>query len=219
MASNNDIDLAFQRAGIGRAPTAADYSYYASYPDAGRVEGDLRASGGPSTNSYGFDYAKAAQDAYGEIGPYYHNLLVQYQGDMNKVLARLQQDYETGARYHATDTQTALGNADRSVMNNALARGTYQLSAYDPRAGYGLPSQDVARAEQPIQQAQQRYTEQADLNLSRQKQDQADALTKFTTANEQAQRTEAASLANSRGAQAYNSYQAKQSDLYNPSLV
>jgi hypothetical protein len=46
MANIQDIEKAFQQSGIGRSPTQAEISFYLSsqWPDAGKVEGDLRKS-------------------------------------------------------------------------------------------------------------------------------------------------------------------------------
>ena len=46
MASQTDIEQAFRQSGIGRNPTSDELSFYSAYPDAGRVEGDIRAGGG-----------------------------------------------------------------------------------------------------------------------------------------------------------------------------
>jgi len=46
MATSSDIEQAFRQSGIGRSPTSQDISFYSAYPDAGKIEGDLRAGGG-----------------------------------------------------------------------------------------------------------------------------------------------------------------------------
>jgi len=53
MASRGDIELAFQRSGIGRSPTESEYSEYSNswYGDAGKVEGDVRKMIGEGTSA------------------------------------------------------------------------------------------------------------------------------------------------------------------------
>lgn len=44
MASRQDVELAFQRSGIGRGPTESEINLFSAFPDAGRIEGDVRRS-------------------------------------------------------------------------------------------------------------------------------------------------------------------------------
>ena len=53
MASREEIELAFRRSGIGRGPSGEEISYYSSYPDAGKVEGDIRWQMDNPGGSYG----------------------------------------------------------------------------------------------------------------------------------------------------------------------
>lgn len=118
----------------------------------------LRAYNPPAFN---FDYKAEAEKAYGELGGYYERLLRESQGDMNKVLSRLVEDYNQGIRFKREDAATQTGALDladqqageeavlqkQGVMNNALSRGLYQKSAFTPPAqqaeeGMGIASQN-----------------------------------------------------------------------------
>lgn len=172
------------------------------------------AGGVPSFN---FDYKKAAEDAYGELGPYYLRLLTESKGDMNKALARLTEDYDRGLRIKTEDTALARENATRNVTDNSLARGIYQKSVYQPETGMGLADENQQRAIEPINQDFNRWKESADVNVARQRIDLPEQQARNEFQMEQDRREKAANLANERGTRAYTDYQAKQ--LYNPSLT
>lgn len=80
MASRSDIEKAFQLSGIGRGPTDAEYKYYGagSWPDAGRVEGDIRggnlgnisASGDPIAQSIEDSFRRLQQEVVKRFGEY-----------------------------------------------------------------------------------------------------------------------------------------------------
>lgn len=172
------------------------------------------AGGVPTFN---FDYAKAATDAYGELGPYYLRLLTESRGDLNKVLARLTEDYDRGLRIKTEDRALATENATRNVTDNALARGIYQKSVYDPSGGMGLADENLRRNIEPINTAFNRWKTEADIDIGRQRTDLPEAQARDEFRMEQERREKAAALAETRGARAYQDFQAKQ--LYNPSLT
>lgn len=163
--------------------------------------------------AFNFDYAGEATKAYGELGAYYDRILKESQGDLNKALARLVEDYNRGIRFKQEDTTQQTQQAEKNIVNNALSRGLYQQSAFTPQStdlakGFGIPSQNVVEARQRINQGFNRYKEQADVNLARQQQDLPEQQQRKEFALEQERRQRAGELANERGAQAYNKYQA-----------
>lgn len=229
MASIQDVQLAFQRSGIGRNPTDEEVQYYASFPDAGQIEGDIRQRVGSGTAlsggipQFNFDYAGAATQAYGELGTYYDRILRESQGDLNKALARLTQDYETGARIrkeNVATSQQALDiraqQAKEAAVNNALARGLYQQSAYAPPNqpnAFGLASENIQKAQQPVDLARQnlmtsfnRAEEAANQRIARQREDLPEQQRRREFELEQRRRRESAELANTRGSRAYQDY-------------
>lgn len=211
---------------INPATGVWDDNYYANIGKFGGTAG-----GAPAFN---FDFEAEAKKAYGESGAYYNELLAQSQGDVNKALARLVEDYDTGIRYKKQDTATAKdevgiaqNEADRqreesrkNVINAALARGLYQKSPGDPAGGYGIPDTeqaqvtaaadfgDAARTRQltAIDQGLTRYTEQAGTTLGRQQVDLPEKQKRYEGDLEQQRRAEAAQLANLRGDQALQKY-------------
>lgn len=176
----------------------------ATYPNVGNVSGGVPM--------FSFDYAGEAQKAYGEFGAYYDRILRESQGDMNKVLARLTEDYNRGVRIKKEDTETQRQNLERSVRDNALARGLYQKSPYDqalnaPFGGMGIPQSTYERANAPLQQGLNRYVEGATIEKQRQEVDIPEAQKRKEFDLEQQRRREAADLANNRAQQAYSKFQ------------
>lgn len=125
--------------------------------------GGSSGGGGGSMPSFSFDYEGEAKKAYGELGAYYNRVLQWAEGDMNKALARLTQDYETGVRIKKEDTALAKSDIDsaqkesarllgiarteakNNVIGNANARGLLQRSNFDT-ANATMPS-DVIDAD------------------------------------------------------------------------
>lgn len=182
---------------------ASGYGGYAGWPDEAAQNdfnaghGDGKRTGGGSAGAAGvpppfnFDYAGEATKAYGELGPYYTRLIEWANGDMNKVLSRLTEDYDRGLRVKKEDTAAgqkqidlAQGQADirqgqsqENIKNNLLARGLYQKSldanaedAAAPFKGFGIGDVDFTKTNDNFQfQKDARATQktQLDTNLTR----------------------------------------------------
>lgn len=158
-------------------------------------------SGSGGGNPFSFDYAAEATKAYGELGAYYDRILKESQGDLNKALARLEEDYTVGKRYRAEQTQ----QTTQSVQSNALARGLYQKSLADPSGGMGIPDMKLKESLLPIQRSQ----EQADVSRSRSLVDLPEKQKRNEFELEQQRREKAAALAETRGARAYTDFSAR----------
>ena len=184
-------------------------------------QGQATQGGGtPSIPTFNFDYEKAAQEAYGELGAYYDRILKESQGDLTLALSRLTEDYDRGLRIKKEDTATSQQDlaqteklAQRRVQDNALARGLYQNSVTGAE-GKGIPDQDLIEAMYPIN----RQRENVDLNLRRYEEGQKTGKTRteqdlrtrqerYEYDQEQNRRKEAASIANDRGSRAFNRFQ------------
>lgn len=190
-----------------------------------------RFGGGGGIPTFSFDYAKAAEEAYGEMGPYYLRLLTESRGDMNKALARLTEDYDRGIRNQRVSFAAQQQEAERqsgqertNIVANALARGLYQKSNFDPQGGFGIPTQNLneqqdrfAYEEGGRKRALSQYEEEATIAKKRQEVDLPEEQRRREFALEQERREKSASLAEQRGARAYQDFQAKQ--LGNPDLI
>lgn len=218
-------------AGWGTAEMLADFN---ATGGAGKGNGASLNMGPGGVPQFSFDYEGAARQAYGELGTYYDRLLRESQGDLNKALARLTQDYERGLRIKREDTtfaeqgmnladQDAMRRqqlAEQRVRESALARGLYQKSAYDPASGMGIPDTERANvmgpyfyAEQQRQRQRQqlrtglkRYEESAGIEVGRQREDLPEKQKRYEHELEQQRRRESAGMAESRGARAYQNY-------------
>lgn len=216
--------------------------------DQGRIVWDdnLRAQANNALRGYGaggapapfsFDYEAEATKAYGELGAYYDRILREAKGDVNKALARLVEDYETGKRTRREDVGTGLGRLDvteqeaqrqaairrQNVIANALSRGLYQRSAFAPQQGFGIPSANLSELEsrlgyeagqrgeqrQDILTRQKRADESALLGKTRTEEDLGEKLRREEFDLEQRRRREAGELANIRGGRAYQKYQSE----------
>lgn len=168
-----------------------------------------------------FDYAGEATKAYGELGAYYDRILKESQGDLNKALSRLTQDYDRGLRIKREDTATSNQGLDvqernttQNTIDNALTRGLYRKSNYGD--GRGIYDENLKQGLEPInmQRAQNalgmsRYEEEALINKQRQETDLPEQQKRNEFDMEQNRRKEAAGLAETRGARAYQDFQAK----------
>lgn len=215
---------------INPATGVWDDNYYANI-------GRFKSGGSVPVPTFSFDYAAEAQKAYGELGTYYDRILKESEGDMNKVLARMATDYETGVRRRTEDRGTAeqtmtedqqlsLQNAGRAVRDNALSRGIYQQSAYGP-GGYGVADTLLKETTDPINTGYARQSKNLLTSFTRA---QDDALTAYDRNKtdipeqqkryafdlEQQRRREASDLANTRGTRAYGDWSRK--NAFNPSL-
>lgn len=181
---------------------ASGYGGYRGWDDANAQadfnagHGDGKKTGGGSSGpgvppAFNFDYAAEATKAYGELGPYYTRLIEWAQGDMNKVLSRLTEDYDRGLRVKKEDTAAAKdkvdlaqGQADirqdqsqENIKNNLLARGLYQKSldananeVSQPFEGFGIGDVNFKKTNDNFQfQKDARATQktQLDTNMTR----------------------------------------------------
>lgn len=193
--------------GWGDTEALADFKALGGNPDS--IGNGVRASIPP----FNFDYAAEATKAYGELGAYYDQLLKDSKGDLTLALSRMVEDYDKGLRIQTENTN--LGNTQdiQANQNNALSRGLYSKSLFDPTGSMG-----IADINNPTNAAGQRitarnldlsrYKENADLIKSRSLIDLPTKEKRYERDLEQQRRTEAASLANERGSQAYTKYQA-----------
>lgn len=167
--------------------------------------------------TFSFDYKKAAEDAYGELGTYYLRLLSESKGDLNKALARLTQDYDRGLRIKTEDKALLSQRANENVRDNALARGIYQKSVYDPEGGMGIPDENLRRQIEPINTDFNRWKEETDIDVERKRVDLPEEQKRYEHNVEQERRLKSAEMAEQRGQRAYQDFQAKQ--LANPDFV
>lgn len=201
------------------------------------------SGGGGGRGVFNFDYAGEAQKAYGELGAYYDRLLRESEGDLNKVLARLTEDYARGVRIKTRNTDLSRENLDIAQriqdkqqaqavergQGSLISRGLLSRSYYAPATEtnpYGVGSTLLNNLIEPFTQrtkarARQRtaldtglqdYVEQygpTGVLLTRKTADVAEAKARKKANLEQSRRTSAASLANTRGSQAYNRYLAE----------
>jgi|GEM_PF-6170805 hypothetical protein len=170
----------------------------------------------PELTDFNFDFAGEAEKAYGELGVYYDRLLRESEGDLNKVLARMATDYETGVRRRREDLATGQERVQQSVMDNALARGIYQKSAYGP-GGYGVADKLKEETEKPLFSAFNRAEEDATTALERSKIDIPEQQKRYVYDLEQQRRRESSDLANTRGQRAYADWSRK--NAFNPSMT
>jgi hypothetical protein len=176
----------------------------------------LQAGGGVAMPEFNFDFAGEAEKAYGELGTYYDRILKESEGDMNKVLARMATDYETGVRRRSEDLTTGQEQIQRAVQDNALARGIYQKSAYGP-GGYGVADTMKTEAEKPLFSAFNRAEQDATTSIERNKLDIPEQQKRYAFDMEQQRRRESSDLANTRGQRAYSDWSRK--NAFNPSMV
>lgn len=178
---------------------------------------------------FNFDYAGEATKAYGELGPYYTQLIQWAQGDMNKVLTRLTEDYDKGLRLKKEDTtkaKTALDtsqtNTNENIKNNALARGLYQKSLDAPlspdgapsaETGFGIPDTNFAKSNENFNVRREaldtnltRYTDAANVNKARVTADTTEAEKRKELSYDEQRKQQAGDIANTRGQRAYQDY-------------
>jgi len=61
------------------------------------------------------------KEAYDKLAPYYAKLLAESQGDVNKAMARLEEDYASGMRYNTEDVERETGYA-KTDLDAALSQ-------------------------------------------------------------------------------------------------
>lgn len=161
---------------------------------------------------FNFDYEAAAREAYGELGPYYDRLLKESQGDLNLAISRLTEDYDRGVRIRTEDTN--IGNAQDIAANqrNALSRGIYNKSLFDPFGGRGIA--DTTNPNNPFGQNIQnrnrmllRNNESDLISKQRQEVDLPEKQRRYQANLEQQRRQESASLVDSKANKALQKYQ------------
>lgn len=147
MASTADIQKAFSQSGIGRAPTDQELSYYSSFPDAGKVEGDIRSkvAGGNSGNTAALsapDLTNLEDQVYQTLKPYYLKLAQQAQGDYSTAVKLLNSDYTKGVRDANANYAFAQTYGVDALKNTLSTLGvtnlTDQTSAIDKLNGRGF---------------------------------------------------------------------------------
>jgi len=200
--------------GIAQDLVNAGYYGYQGWGDA-EAQADFNATGGVGKGGGGggiptfdFDFAAEAEKAYGELGVYYDRILKETRGDVDKALSRLVEDYDRGLRIKTEDTDQALINANRQVQNNALRRGIFSKSLFDPSGGRGIFDETQKRATQPIEQSKERFIEGADIQKSRTETDLAEGQKRREFELEQNRRKEAAALSETRGERAFRKFSA-----------
>lgn len=138
-------------------PNIIDIYRSQGWNDMAAIQADIAAghwrekvgSGGGGVPTFDFDYTGEATKAYGELGAYYERLWNEASGDLNKVLARLTEDYDKGLRVKTRDTALAdesyalaqaeqnrqQGIANNRLEGNLINRGLFSQSAYAPGTG------------------------------------------------------------------------------------
>lgn len=177
--------------------------------------GSKQGSGG--VPQFNFDFAAEAEKAYGELGTYYAKILDRAEGNMNRALAYLVEDYDRGLRINREDSANAVRDTRRAVTANAQDRGIYNLSAFDKAGGTGLADRNISEAIAPIETNQKRYEETAGIMKNRQETELKNAFELNKDELEQRRRTEASTLSTQRGQRAYGDYQ--RNTLFNPALA
>lgn len=140
MASRSDIERAFQLSGIGHGPSDEEYNFYsnAQWPDAGRVEGDLRhiidggsyggtLNGGSSGGGGTVDFKQYIAPAEKMVNPYYDQLVKDAQGDWNLVQKYIKEDYA----YYLGKGDVRMAQFVQSVANTAEERKGVLQFDYD----------------------------------------------------------------------------------------
>lgn len=133
------------------------------YTGWGEVEAaaDAQATGrtGGGGNSFGFNFEAEVDKAFNELGKYYDFILTEAEGDLNRALARLEEDYTTGKRqrmesFNLTKEAQALAqdafstnaeSAYRTLATRNLQRGISRQSAFDPTGGRGIADVEEKR--------------------------------------------------------------------------
>lgn len=185
---------------------------------------DARNKGlsGGGQQGFNFNFEGEAKKAYDELGAYYDRILKESKGDLNKAQSRLVEDYDTGIRLKKEDVSVArqqLGiqqeQTNKAGVDNALARGIYQKSAFDPNGGYGIQDQAQRLNDQEFQQRNaaidtnlNRYTDAAGLARDRTQADLTENQSRNEFNLEQSRRTEAGQMANERATRALTRYNA-----------
>lgn len=181
------------------------------------------AGAGFAGGAFSFDYEAAAKAAYGELGTYYDRILRESQGDLNKALARLLEDYNRGVRFKEEDVKIGGERIDyaerlakKRIIDSALARGLYQKSPGEPSGGFGIPDVEFADLATrtgfqrgDIARGLARFKETAGVQKGRQEVDLPEKQVRYAADLERTRRLEAAELASLRGSQAYTKYQSQ----------
>lgn len=183
----------------------------------GEEPGAASSPGGQATSSvapFDFNYEEAAKEAYGELGPYYDRLLKESQGDLNLAISRLTEDYDRGVRIRSEDA--TLGNEQDVAANqrNALARGIYNTSLFEPFGAGQRGIADIANPNNPFgmnianrNRGLTRANEASTIDKSRSLVDLPEKQRRYEANLEQERRRESASLVESKANKALQKYQ------------
>lgn len=198
---------------------------------------DARAKGlTGGGSSFGFDFEAEVDKAFNELGSYYDYIITEAKGDMNRALARLEEDYKTGKRQRMESfnlTKEAQGLAQDAFATDAdkayktlatrnLARGINRTSAFAPTEGRGIAdveqnklAADINRGQQGLdlnkkssQLALDQSSELADLSLTRGQEDLPREFTRFEKTQQENRKRDAGELALSRQQRAYQRFEA-----------
>ncbi len=192
------------------------------------------SSGGASSG--GFNFEAEVDKAFNDLGTYYGQLLDEAQGDVNKALSRLQEDYDTGKRFRMQNFELAgkaidlaqeafstdATKAYKTLEDRQLARGISRSSMFDPSGAKGIADTENQLLGQDISQGQKQIDlrkeagqtsfdqsgELADINLAREKTDIPEQFDRYKTDLEEQRKKEAGSLALSRQQRAYQRFEA-----------
>lgn len=212
---------------------------YTGWPEL-EASNDARAKGlsggGSGGSGYNFNFEQEVDKAFEELGGYYGKLLDEANGDLNKALARLQEDYDTGKRQKmasfnlSTEARnlaqesfsTDANQAYRTLATRQLARGINRKSAFAPNGGLGIADVEQQRlakqiaggqAQLDLQEKGQKLAfdqsgEIADIGLKRAQIDLPEDFNRYKTGIEEERKVKAGELALSREQRAYQRFEA-----------
>lgn len=205
----------------------------------GEVEAtaDAKAKGlSGGGGSGGFNFEAEVDNAFNELGAYYDFILNEAKGDMNRALARLEEDYNTGKRQRmasfsltkeaqtlaqdafATDAQKAY----KTLADRNLARGISRTSAFAPTEGRGIADEEEALLKSDVERGQKRLAlgekssqlefdqsgELMDTSFGRVREDVPREFERFSKEQEEQRKRDAGELALSRQQRAYQRFEA-----------
>ena len=210
---------------------------YTGWPEL-EASNDARAKGlgGGGGDSFNFNFEQEVDKAFEELGTYYGRLLDEAQGDLNKALLRLQEDYDTGKRQkmasfnlsneaHTLAQESFSRDANqayRTLATRQLARGINRASAFAPNGELGIADIEKQRLGEQISGGQQQLGLQkrgqqlafdqsgeiADIGLKRAQTDLPEDFNRYKTGLAEERKVKAGELALSREQRAYQRFEA-----------
>lgn len=134
--------------------------------------------------------ADLLKQAYEQLKPYYAKLLADSNGDVNRAMGRLTEDYQTGTRYVQEDLASSMknlglqfGQEDTQQQDNLNQRGIALTQGADGKLQYGgggeagteigLQKQSQALRKEAEQRSADRATASAGLQMKRGQEDVA----------------------------------------------